>query len=546
MYITATGVELRLSTKPVNWVPAEGATNVRNGTGRADAFQGIAGTILVGGLGDDTYHMWASTANAVESGGQGIDTVYAYYWGSAGLGGNVENLVVSSPGITAASGNALDNIIVAGAAGATINGLSGNDVLVGGSGSDIFVVTTGNGSDAIYNFRPGYDVVRLGGYGITGFDQIVARAQQVGSDLKIGLTDGQSLVLRDIRLEWLDPADFGFKLPKSAVPGGFDQMHGPDRGYNAHGWYVMTNAWNPGSLKYGTDFSIDTIYSRNDMTKGATFNWSFPYTTEMTAPIRAYPNVMFGIGPHGEQLNPTDTSHVFPARVGDLASLKATFDITAKGNVGGFNVAYDIWFTTKPDGNEPTVTNELMIWLHKGDVKPFGEVIGTYSDGAFTGTIYRDGHYTAIIADKDVLTGTIDITKMVDHLQALGYYSDDEYLAAISLGSEVISGNGSIRINDFDLNVVTSTPTGLVQTLVTGAGSTISAVAAAAVETVVDAGSDILHTAAGVEDSLFFGEADQAATTTAGHWFADSADAGNSLAAAAGPIEMLSVSDFLF
>ncbi|QAY78894.1 M10 family metallopeptidase C-terminal domain-containing protein [Sphingosinicella sp. BN140058] len=503
MYVTAKGVELRLSARPLNWVAAVGTNVIRAGTAMADAFQGMTGDTLVGGLGDDTYHLWTNSAAALEAAAQGIDTVYAYYWGSASLAANVENLILSGKGLTAATGNALDNIIVAGSTAATLNGLGGDDVLVGGTGADIFVIAAGNGSDAIYGFTPGYDIVRLSGYGMNDFGQIVSRSEQVGADLAITLSNGERLVLRDVDLGDLDPTDFGLALPKASVPAGYAQMYGASRGYNAHGWYVMTNAWNPGTLKYGTDFSIDAIYNKNDMTGGTTFNWSFPYVTEVAAPIRAYPNIMFGIGPHGEQVNPTDTSHLFPVKVGSLASLTATLDVSLKGNVGGYNVSYDIWFTTEPDGSEPTITNEVMIWVHQGDVKPFGTAVGTYQDGAFTATIYRDGHYTALVADQDMLSGTIDITKVIAYLQTLGILSAEEYLACINLGAEVISGNGSLTINDFELDAITWTSEGAVSTHVTGSGSQVTDVVDPAPEIPLGWGDNILDgTGNAVADTL--------------------------------------------
>ncbi|WP_158266311.1 GH12 family glycosyl hydrolase domain-containing protein [Allosphingosinicella deserti] len=517
----------------------------------ADAFQGMAGDILSGGLGDDTYHMWNSTATIVEGGGQGIDTAYAYYWGSAGLAANVENLVLSARGLTSGSGNGLSNIIMAGTSGATLNGLGGNDVLVGGAGSDIFVVTAGNGSDAIYQFRPGYDVVRLGGYGITNFDQIVSRAQQVGSDLKIALPTGESLVLRNINLEWLDPTDFGFSLPKASVPTGYAQMYGAARGHNAEGWYVLTNAWGAGSLTFGQDYSIDAIYSRSDMTKSTTFNWSFPYMTQVAAPIKAYPNVLFGVSPQGEQVNPTDTTHVFPVRVGSLGGLTATYDVTMKGNVGGYNVSYDIWFTTKPDGGKPTITNELMIWVHKGDVQPFGSVIGTYTDGAFTATIYRDGDYTAVVSDKDVVAGTLNIGRVVAHLQSLGIVTADEYLSCISFGAEVISGNGALRINNLDMNVDTITSSGMVHTTITGAGSSSVAAAASPAEMLAGDSTEFVFS----DSAVGLDHTDQPAiledTSTPANWFAqDGSFVDASLASTSvglnGLHANLSAADFLF
>lgn len=112
-------------------------------------FQGLGGDLLVGGNGDDAYYLWDKTSAAVEQTGQGIDTIYANYWGAVTLADNVENLFLSSDGSTSGTGNGLNNIIVAGSVGATLDGGGGDDVLVGGSRADLFKITAGNGSDAV-------------------------------------------------------------------------------------------------------------------------------------------------------------------------------------------------------------------------------------------------------------------------------------------------------------------------------------------------------------------------------------------------------------
>ncbi|HWU15084.1 MAG TPA: calcium-binding protein, partial [Caulobacter sp.] len=159
-YFTAKGVELFLSAAPNSWPTGSSAKETQVGTANNDVFQGSGGDTLVGGAGDDTYYLWDSASVVVENAGQGIDTVDARFWGPATLAANAENLLLNSAGSTAGTGNALNNIIVAGTVGATLNGLGGDDVLVGGAQGDLFKVAAGNGSDAILNFKPGSDVIQ--------------------------------------------------------------------------------------------------------------------------------------------------------------------------------------------------------------------------------------------------------------------------------------------------------------------------------------------------------------------------------------------------
>ncbi|WP_336966207.1 Ig-like domain-containing protein [Sphingobium aquiterrae] len=479
MYISADGTELRLSGASQNWVAApSGSYQTRYGTGNNDVFYSSYGDTLVGGAGDDIYNLWDNVSKVSESAGSGIDTVYAYYWGPATLSANVENLFLMSGGSTAGTGNALGNIIVAGDVHATLDGLGGNDVLVSGKGADVFNLSAGNGSDAIMGFQTGFDAIRLNGYGITSFSQLLSLGAQTGADATFTFSNGEKLVLRDTQLSSLHSYDFDMAAPYTA-PAGFTTISKAGQAWVANGWYVLNNAWGATGLTEGTDFTINSAYNKLDLTGGTTFNWSFPLTTENYQPIRAYPEVIFGVSPYGNVYNTTDKANVFPLQVSDIVSLTADFDVTHSGNSGGYNVAYDIWLTNVAHGDESTVTNEVMVWVHKGDFPPFGDVIGTYTDGNFHATVYHTGTYTAVVADQDWNAGTLDVAHLLSALEDMGIVSDSEFLASIELGAEVTSGTGSLTINNLDLNVQSKGVDGaIIQKLVTGSGTTVTEIPA--------------------------------------------------------------------
>ncbi|MDR6530858.1 Ca2+-binding RTX toxin-like protein [Caulobacter rhizosphaerae] len=468
-YFTAKGVELFLSAASNNWPAHSSAKETQVGTANNDVFQGSGGDTLIGGAGDDTYYLWDKGSTAIESAGQGIDTVDARFWGPVTLAANVENLLLNSAGSTAGTGNALNNIIIAGTVGATLNGLAGDDVLVGGAQGDLFKVWAGNGSDAILNFKPGSDVIQLSGYGVTSFAQLQTLATQSGADVKLGFANGESLVIRNTALSSLTAYDFGLKADPAATPAGYSQLVGPDKAWTAHGWYVLNNVWNPGSLVYGTDYAIDSVYSASDMTAKTTFNWAFPVVTDSAHTIRAYPEVIFGPAPMSGGHKASDITTVLPAQVSSLTALTADYDVSYKGNTGGFNVSFDIWLTDTPNGGASTVTTEVMVWVHKGDFDAFGTQVGTYSNGSVTGKIYAnttgDWTYTAVVLDQDTPKGQIDIAGILTTLKGLNLVSSSDYVASVELGSEVVSGAGSLTINNLDLNVQTRGAGGLLTTM---------------------------------------------------------------------------------
>jgi serralysin len=476
VYLSALDEILNASARATNFVNNEGIGLYRLGTYWNDQFNSKSGDTLAGGLGDDTYSLWQANVGVIEKAGEGVDTVIAQYYGKITLAENIENLVLAGKGMTAATGNALNNIIWAGGIGAMLDGGAGNDVLFGGVGADVFLVGAGNGSDAIVSFKSGADAIKLTGYGINSFEELMALGKQQGADTRFTFANDEQLVLRDVQLTDLHSYDFGYAMEKAPLLPNQTLMAGAGRCQNWNGWYIINNTYNTWDLKYGTDFTVDSTFDRTDATGGVTFTWTMPYTTQIGAPIRGYPEVAFGVPPMGAYAhNPGDKAAVFPVKVGDLVSLTADYDVDFSGNVAGFNVAYDIWFTNVPNGDRSSVTNELMIWVHKGEVGVWAPVVGTYEIEGVTFTIYHQGTYTAMVADRDLPSATLDLTEIFDHLQSIGIMSDSEYLASIELGAEVVSGVGSLTINNLDFTVKTAAEDGgLIVKEVSGAGQTVS------------------------------------------------------------------------
>ncbi len=455
IYETVQGAFLPLSGSPGSWIGvAPGA--YLSGTDGNDELYGADSATLAGGLGDDIYMVWVPSTHLLEDANAGIDTLESWTWGTTILSENVENLFLKGPGSTGGTGNASSNIIAAGSVGATLDGMGGDDVLVGGAGADIFKIQSGNGSDAIVGFDPGSDVIDLIGYGISSFAGVSAIASQSGEDLALDLGHGEKLVLRDTNLAQLDGYDFGFPPAPPSAGAGQGSLSGPGAVYTDFGWYVLNNAWNVGGLQHGTDYELDAIYDPDDLTTGVTFSWSFPIATEAYPKILAYPEVIFGPAPMSGGHKVTDTAGFFPLRVGDIEELTATYDVSYEGNTDWFNVAFDIWLTDVPNGGPTSVTNEVMIWVHQGDVQPFGSRVGTYSSGSISAAIHSDDSgdwtYTAVVLDSDRPAGVLSISDIMSELESLGIVSQDEYIASVELGSEIVAGAGRLTINELVLN----------------------------------------------------------------------------------------------
>jgi Ca2+-binding RTX toxin-like protein len=146
-----------------NILLAGAGDDVLNGGEGDDTLRGGAGQdAMTGGLGDDTYQVDDAGDVVVELAGEGTDlvrTTLSIY----ALGEHVERLEFVGSGAFTGSGNALNNILLAGAGDDVLNGGDGNDSLRGGAGKD--AMTGGLGDDTYQVDDAGDMVVELAGEG---------------------------------------------------------------------------------------------------------------------------------------------------------------------------------------------------------------------------------------------------------------------------------------------------------------------------------------------------------------------------------------------
>ncbi|MCE3273675.1 MAG: alkaline phosphatase [Ramlibacter sp.] len=138
--------------------------NVIRGNNAANQLGGRAGAdTLIGGRGNDRYHVSDADDVVVEVGGEGTDVVETSM--DFSLGANVENLqlfhyygedVVGLRG----TGNALDNVLTSTTGGNdTLNGGAGADTMRGGDGNDLYMVDNA-GDQVEEDYWEGTDTVR--------------------------------------------------------------------------------------------------------------------------------------------------------------------------------------------------------------------------------------------------------------------------------------------------------------------------------------------------------------------------------------------------
>ncbi|WP_019905097.1 M10 family metallopeptidase [Methylobacterium sp. 77] len=136
-YDGSSAVTLAYGCVITNAIGGSGADRI-TGNGLANRLDGGAGAdTMKGGLGNDVYLIDAAGDRAIESAGQGTDTVKSSV--SLTLGGNLENLILTGSGAINGTGNAAGNSITGNGAANTLTGGGGADKLKGGAGNDTYV-----------------------------------------------------------------------------------------------------------------------------------------------------------------------------------------------------------------------------------------------------------------------------------------------------------------------------------------------------------------------------------------------------------------------
>ncbi|WP_185993737.1 beta strand repeat-containing protein [Variovorax sp. KBS0712] len=149
---TLVGIESLTGSNFNDTLTGDGGANVLNGAAGAD--------VMRGGVGNDSYYVDNAGDAITELLNEGTDTVYSSI--SYTLGANLENLYLNTIGAVNGTGNALANVLYAGAGNNVIDGLDGTDTVSFGYAASAVTVslattaaqaTGGSGSDTLLNIE---------------------------------------------------------------------------------------------------------------------------------------------------------------------------------------------------------------------------------------------------------------------------------------------------------------------------------------------------------------------------------------------------------
>jgi Ca2+-binding RTX toxin-like protein len=175
------------------------------GTANRDLLQGTASMDQIDGLGDDD-RLYGNAGNDTLFGNDGNDLVYGGNDNDWVSGGNGSDRLYGDAGNDTLLGDAGNDILYGGAGDDLLYGGAGSDRLYGDAGRDTFVLQAGMGTDTIYDFEDGLDLLRLDG-GLT-FGQLNIVQRGSSTQISDSITGDVLVSLYNTNSTLITQADF--------------------------------------------------------------------------------------------------------------------------------------------------------------------------------------------------------------------------------------------------------------------------------------------------------------------------------------------------
>ena len=119
---------------------------------------------------------------------------------------------------------------------------------------------------------------------------------------------------------------------------------------------------------------------------------------------------------------------------------------------GAHNAAYDVWLDGVPG------EHEVMVWTDWRHQRPAGEVVARHRFEKHHWALWAtgDSSYLALVPDRRLRHGRIDLGRMLRWLVARGHLPADATLGQVCFGFEIVSTGGRparFTVRDFSLRV---------------------------------------------------------------------------------------------
>lgn len=176
-----------------------GADDLRGGRGSDRAEYLDAPT----GLRADLANPGANTGHAAGDSYNSIERLLGSRFGDELGGDGGANRISGHDGDDLLVGRGGDDRLSGGKGDDILAGQQGDDILFGKGGADIFVFQPGGGADVVKDFRQA-DTLDFSSFGISSLDELLDRAEQVGSDTLFDLGGGNTVLIEDVILSQIE------------------------------------------------------------------------------------------------------------------------------------------------------------------------------------------------------------------------------------------------------------------------------------------------------------------------------------------------------
>jgi hypothetical protein len=200
----------------------------------------------------------------------------------------------------------------------------------------------------------------------------------------------------------------------------------------------------------GVKYSESLTVNPSTFPAGTVYRWSYPADNYQ---YLSYPEIVWG-AEAGGPLTPPNGVNVPVMQVDAIHSFTGTVDISLNSDLQGHDVLWEGYLTSGPNNGVRLV--EIGIMLHSPSrLVSFAAGFPQYS--------YNSGGFSATIAIMDIgvghplvgvfptggdkLSGTFDILAIIRFLKSIGLVKGNEYLGGWALGLEILTGSGSMTVN---------------------------------------------------------------------------------------------------
>jgi hypothetical protein len=220
-------------------------------------------------------------------------------------------------------------------------------------------------------------------------------------------------------------------------------------------YYAFNSVWNAGSLINGTDFTQSIALNTSTFPNGTTISWDWP-STPASYLVYSFPGVFYGT--YGSMMPATN----IPAKqISSITRLQFAHNLSLSGQLDEFDVIYDYYTTSTPDGTN--LQHEIEILVHTPSY--FRDYLSGFSGNktfvdpsGLTWTVAGPSSGTPPqiffmpSAAQDILNTTIDARALMNFAVSQGLMSGSEYFDGTSIGAEPSQNNGTLKINTFNVS----------------------------------------------------------------------------------------------